>query len=1123
MVSKRFPTMFRSFLLALGFISTVQAAAPRPNILFVQVDDLGPGDLGVTWQNARSGTQKFATPHLDAFAGEGARLTQHYAPAPVCAPSRSSLQLGVTQGHANVRDNQFDKVLDNNHTLGSVLRTAGYSTAAIGKWGLGGGDGSGYPGHPQNRGYEYYFGVLEHGDAHSHYPKDTPISGSTIQIEDGTTDVTQQLDKAYSTDLWAARAKKWIIDQHATTPAKPFFLYLGFTAPHARLQVPTQAYPAGWGVNGGLQWTGTPGAVINTASGTVDSYIHPDYASTSWPAAEKRHATMIRRLDDAIYDLEKTLEDLGIAENTLIVFTSDNGAHNEAGSGGSYTQDPKFFGSYGPFEGIKRDMWEGGVRMPALVKWPAGIAAGSVDNVPSQAHDWLATFADLAGVPKPARSDGQSLVSDLTGSGTRKPSVIYSEYNYDGSTPDYPDFTTHRTAIRDEMQFVQIGGYKGVRTNITNHETDDFLIYDVVNDVKEATNLSGQPGVPTQREFKDRVLQVRRVEGGTARSFDSIPVPSLATPPQVKHGLNYQTYSGTYPWVPDFETLTATGNGEATVPDVSVTPAGDSGVLFSGYLRVPADGVYTFYLGTDTGAFVRLHDLQLLDADAGYTAGNEVTTTLPLKAGLHPIHIHYRHAASSAPALSLKWSSTTLAKQEITSASYFVEGTPEPSIPAAHDDHALIAGSNSTAGTPISIDVLSNDYDEDGAPSPLALVSVSAPVHGTAVIDQGKVIYTPARGFFGTDRFTYQVTDGVTTVTGQVSVDVVQPLGSDLWLPFDEKSGAAIHEAGGAVVATLADTSEWTTGHAGGALQFDGSNQQIVIAGGYAPPLGKAARTVSAWIRVPVAMQAESSTWLSYGVNTSGNRFSARIDTGANAGKLRLEVQSGYVVGTRSLADDTWHHVAVVVSDANNDGTTNVTETKLYIDGVLEPISTSSTRAIDTIAGPALTIGGSSHAATYNFAGRLDDVRIDARALTQPEIAARIASASSRNAWLYRYTGNATPTDAAWTSDDDRDGFNVLLEYALGGTPGDRDVIAPVLQTGDGWTFTFNRRRDGLSANAYIVETSSTLAVGDWTPVIDAAPIVSQHPDLPDFDRVTVHLSAASASAGLFARLRVAP
>ena len=337
----------------------VMAAANQPNVLFILVDDMGWGDLGVFYQNSRDfadhrNKPAFVTPHLDTMAAEGMQLRRHYCPAPVCAPSRASLLLGVTQGHANVRDNEFDKALEDNHTLASVMRQAGYATAGFGKWGL---QGSGAPpvAHPMYRGFDYFFGYMAHIDGHHHYPKE-----EGIDVWDGlSTGITSELDKCYTTDLWTARTKKWIEDHEATNSAQPFFIYLAYETPHAKLEVPTTAYPAGFGTNGGVQWTGTPGAMINTAVGTVDNWIHPYYtnatwdndnnpttAEVAWPDAEKRHATMMRRLDNAVEDVLQTLKDHHIETNTLVIFTSDNGPHNEAGDGGTYTQDPRFFASY---------------------------------------------------------------------------------------------------------------------------------------------------------------------------------------------------------------------------------------------------------------------------------------------------------------------------------------------------------------------------------------------------------------------------------------------------------------------------------------------------------------------------------------------------------------------------------------------------------------------------------------------------------------------------------------------------------------------------------------------------------------------------------------------------------
>ncbi len=679
--------MLRLVVLFLCLLATSNwlAAATRPNVLFILADDLGYGDLGVLNQNARraAGVPGFHTPHIDTMAAQGALLSRHYCPAPVCAPSRASLLLGVHQGHANVRDNQFDKALEHNHTLGSVMRGAGYATAAIGKWGLAGGPESGgspatSPAFPTRRGFDFFFGYLDHSAGHRHYPKEDPVNAKDPDgrsaVWEMNSDLTQQLDKCYSTDLFTARAKKWIVDHQADAPKQRFFLYLAFTAPHAALAVPTQAYPSGGGVNGGLQWSGKPGAMINTASGTIDSWIHPDYSGQNgWSNANKRHATMVRRLDDAVGDLLKLLTDLGIDDNTLVVFTSDNGPHNE----GSYTgvvQDPAFFRSYGNMDGIKRDTWEAGIREPTVVRWPAVIPAGRLNDHPSQFHDWMPTFAELAGVPAPARSDGVSLVPDLTGSGARRDGVVYIEYAFKGKTPSYTDFdASHRGAARNQQQVIYLKGYKGVRHDVTSQATD-FLIYDTVKNPKESIDLAGKPGVPTQQEFKDATLRVRRPDSFAPRPYDSELVPSL-TPSPVRPGVAWKAFEGKYSWVPSFSTLKPVASGKSERPEISVHTRNENfGIEFKGYLQIPADGEYTFYLTTDTGAFLRLHDMQVLDGDKGYAVGSEISATVKLKAGMHPFTLSYRHATSGTTSLDLSWAGPGIAKQRIPASVFFTDG-----------------------------------------------------------------------------------------------------------------------------------------------------------------------------------------------------------------------------------------------------------------------------------------------------------------------------------------------------------------------------------------------------------------------------------------------------------------
>jgi arylsulfatase A-like enzyme len=657
-------------------------AAPQPNVIFILTDDLGYGDLGVLNQNARreAGLPAFQTPHLDTLAAQGALLSRHYAPAPVCAPSRASLLLGVHQGHANVRNNQFDKTLEDQPTLGSVMQRAGYATAAVGKWGVAGGKESGgspqsSPAFPTRRGFDFFFGYLDHVAGHRHYPKESPVAANDPDgrnaVWEMDTEISSKLDRCYSTDLFAARAKKWIIDHHAAAPSQPFFLYLAFTAPHAALEVPTQAYPAGGGVNGGVQWTGTGGAAINTASGTIDSWIHPDYATqTGWSVANKRHATMVRRLDDAVGDLLKLLVDLGMDENSLVVFTSDNGPHNE-GSYSKVVQDPRFFRSYGPLDGIKRDTWEGGIRVPAIVRWPAGIPAGRISDHPSQFHDWMATFAEVAGIAVPARSDGTSLVPALTGAGVQRESLVYVEYAVNGKTPDYTDFlASHRQAVRNQQQVIYLKGYKGVRQDIASQATD-FQVYDTLKDPQETTNLAGQAGIPTQQEFKDAVLRVRRPESSAPRPYDAEGVPSL-TVAAVTPGVKWKAIEGEFPWVPSFAGLTPAAVGTAPRLDLAVrTREEQVGLEFQSYLKIPADGDFTFFLTTDTGAFLRIHQMQVLDGDRGYAAGRELSATVKLKAGLHPFTLGYRRGAAGAPVLRLEWSGPGVDKQVIPDEAFF--------------------------------------------------------------------------------------------------------------------------------------------------------------------------------------------------------------------------------------------------------------------------------------------------------------------------------------------------------------------------------------------------------------------------------------------------------------------
>lgn len=673
-------------------------AAERPNILFIYADDLGYGDVGSFFSGPRPSGPAGArmTPQLDRLAASGARLTHHYTAAPVCAPARASLFSGRHQGHANIRNNQFDKALADNHTLATVLRQAGYATSLFGKWGLQGyveGETPNWPAHPLNRGFDTFFGYIRHVDGHEQYPKESPyrnrdnttprqrspLHGEANdanpalfgkEVWDNRTEVSLTLDKCYSTDLFTARAKRWIVDHHRANPGQPFFAFVSYTVPHAALELPTMAYPSGGGLKGGVQWTGTPGRAINTADGVIDSWVHPEFAgavhdhdsdpataAVPWSDVYRRYATSVRRMNDAVADLMQLLRDLGLADNTLVVFTSDNGPSLE-----SYLKDdysPEFFSGFGPFDGVKRDVLEGGIRVPTIAYWPARIPAGATVDAPSAQWDWLPTFADAAGVPAPALVDGVSLVPALAGQPfSRGGAPLYFEYFNSARTPGFSVFEpARRNGVRREMQALRLGELMGVRYNIASGD-DDFQLYNVVVDPKQTRNLANDPALaPVQNHLKALVLQSRRPDATAARPYDNAPVPPVATLATTP-GLNWRRFEGAFPWVPSTAGLTATATGTAGSLDLrSAMGAAAEGVVeLTGYLRVPADGEYSFSFSTPGRAHMRLHAAVLFDCDRGYAARETRTTSIRLKAGLHPLVLVAQKIGATEPALTLAWS-----------------------------------------------------------------------------------------------------------------------------------------------------------------------------------------------------------------------------------------------------------------------------------------------------------------------------------------------------------------------------------------------------------------------------------------------------------------------------------
>jgi arylsulfatase A-like enzyme len=634
-----------------------------PNIIFILTDDLGYGDMGVLFQNGRAveGKPFHKTPQLDKVASEGMLLTRHYVPAPVCAPSRATLMLGMHQGHANVRNNQFDKALANNHNLATVLKEAGYATGIVGKWGLQGLEGNSpasWEAYPTKRGFDYFLGYVRHVDGHNHYPAHQAADRPPMELYHGNEEISGQLKGVYTADLFTAAAKKWITDQKENSPQQPFFLYLAYDTPHAGLQVASSPYPEGGGLKGGVQWKGEAGNFINTVSDTIDRYIHPDYADKDWPESQKRFASMVRRIDNGVGDIMQLLKDLKIDEETLVVFTSDNGPHEESYGYGDY--DPTFFDSYGPLDGIKRDVLEGGIRVPTFVRWPGGISAEQFNDTPSGFHDWLPTFAQLAGVPAPANTDGVSLLPLLTGEGIQQPSTVYIEYQVGRKTPAYEEFhASHRGLAHGEMQVLYLDGYKGIRTGIHSAE-DDFMIFDTAKDPQEIDNLAGSSAYfsDLQKRMKTRVLQLRRPNSSAARPYDDALVPALETVPALSAGLQYRAFEAATPWTPAIASLSQepAKTGISNGLDLGVQTRDHDVVMeYSGLLEVPQSGAYTFTLQTGQRAVMRLHDALLFDADREYTAGTVLSSTVFLEKGFHPLQLVYAHGQEGVPALELQW------------------------------------------------------------------------------------------------------------------------------------------------------------------------------------------------------------------------------------------------------------------------------------------------------------------------------------------------------------------------------------------------------------------------------------------------------------------------------------
>ncbi len=422
-------------LLATGLVpgaTTNTVTAARPNVIFILADDLGYGDLGCY------GQKQIKTPVLDRLAAEGTRFTQCYAGTSVCAPSRCSLMTGKHTGHATVRGNQRPEapLTVDELTLPRVFKAAGYATALIGKWGLGGPNTAGAP---NKKGFDYFFGYPSQTAAHDYYPPLLVHDGELLLLaenQDGK-------HGAYAHDLFLEAAANFV----RTNRTRPFFLCLSVTIPHAN----NEARPNGMQV--------------------------PDdapYSGENWPPAEKNFAAMITRLDTGVGRLLQLLKETGLADQTLVVFTSDNGPHAEGG------HDPEFFHSRGELRGIKRSLYEGGIRVPLIVRWPGKIKAGLVSDQLVAFWDLLPTFAALVGQPVPDELHGFSVLPALLENQALLHPPLYWEF--------------HET---NYLRAVRTGNWKGVSLD----PAKPLELYDLASDPSEKENVAdGHP------------FQVRQIE-----------------------------------------------------------------------------------------------------------------------------------------------------------------------------------------------------------------------------------------------------------------------------------------------------------------------------------------------------------------------------------------------------------------------------------------------------------------------------------------------------------------------------------------------------------------------------------------------------------------------------------
>lgn len=454
----RSKTIFPSFLLLLFTFSTCQnisdkagsATSPAPNIIYILADDLGYGDLSCYGQTL------FNTPNIDRLAQSGMTFTQHYSGSTVCAPSRSALMTGLHTGHTFVRGNKEVQpegqypLPDESFTIAEALKEAGYTTGAFGKWGLG------YPGSegdPNYQGFDTFYGYNCQRMGHHYYPYHLWSNQDSIVLE---ANLGKQKG-AYAPELIHQEVLRFIRDNQE----QPFFLYLPSIIPHAELIAPDSVM---------AKHLGQYEPEINY-EGYDDG---PKYRRGPYESQENAHAAfvaMIEILDRQVGEIVQTLEELGLSENTLIMFTSDNGPHQEGGA------DPEYFNSNGPLKGFKRDLYEGGIRVPMIASWPGKIEAGTQTDHISAFWDLFPTLADLTDMKAPAEIDGISFLPTLLGQASeqKKHEYLYWEFHERGG----------RLAVRKDK-------WKAVKYDVLEKPDAPLELYDLSVDLGEENNIAAQ-------------------------------------------------------------------------------------------------------------------------------------------------------------------------------------------------------------------------------------------------------------------------------------------------------------------------------------------------------------------------------------------------------------------------------------------------------------------------------------------------------------------------------------------------------------------------------------------------------------------------------------------------------